>query len=233
MINKPNVLVAGFSRCATTYLYSLLKQHDQIHIPREKEVNYLHKFPLFLSHPDLVNIKFFFPESWYFSKFKSEKPIKIDFSVMTAYDKGSAQRIREKLGDIKIIFITRDKADHQRSVEKTMKNHGEKLAKHLKLYSNFEDYMGPYKRAFSDILIITKEDLARNAQGTMNTICQFLEIQPQKIDTKVYQNKSNTFFKDKHTNLSYPIFRSKRSILKIISYLMTNILAKNDTKRQS
>lgn len=124
---KPNVLVAGFSRCGSTYLYQLLRQHPDIHIPREKEINYLHKMPLFLSHPHLMNLKFFFPKSNYFRKFRNDKKINIDFSVMTAYDLESAERVKRELGDIKIIFITRNKEDHSKSVRKTMENHGEKM----------------------------------------------------------------------------------------------------------
>src|SRR3989344_7950317 len=118
-LSKPNVLVAGFSRCATTYLYSVLRQHPLIHIPEEKEINYLHKYPVLLSHPNLINPKFFLPRSWYYKKFNSSRPVRIDFSMMTSYDLGSAGRIRRELGDIKIIFITRNKEYHKKSVIKT------------------------------------------------------------------------------------------------------------------
>ncbi|RZD30459.1 hypothetical protein CXT76_02550 [Candidatus Parvarchaeota archaeon] len=104
MKNKPNVLVAGFSRCATTYLFNLLKQHPEIHIPKEKEINFLHKYPLLLSHPHLINPKYFLPKLIYYNKFRANKKIKMDFSMMTSYDLSSAKRIRILLGEIKKII---------------------------------------------------------------------------------------------------------------------------------
>ena len=40
---KPTVLVAGFPRSGSTYLYHLLKQHPDIYIPQIKEINYFNK----------------------------------------------------------------------------------------------------------------------------------------------------------------------------------------------
>jgi len=222
-MNKgPNVLVAGFSRCATTYLFNLLKQHNDVFIPEEKEVNYLHKYPLFLSHPHLVNIKFFFPRSLYYKKFKTKKPIKVDFSVLTAYDKTSAARIRRELGDIKIIFITRNKDEHKKSVAKTMKNHGEKVKFDLGMYGNFEEYIKPYRKSFENVLVLRKEDLEKDPGKTLRNIWNFLGVHEQDIDLWVYQNKSATYFKDKHkSNKAYRIFRGKRNLLKAGSYILT------------
>ena len=223
--DRPNVLVAGFSRCATTYLYNLLKQHPDIHIPEEKEINYLHKYPLLLSHPALVNPKFFMPKSWYLKKFKSDRKIKIDFSVMTAYDLDSSKRLMNELGDIKIIFITRNKKEHAQSVQKTLENHGEKMKINASYYSDFEKFMAPYKNTFSKVLTISMEDLSDNPEKTINKIWKFMEISREKINLKVYQNPSNNYFEDKHgSKLKFYKFRFKRNALKTVSYLLSSIV---------
>lgn len=222
MKNGPNVLVAGFSRCASTYLFHLLKQHPDIYIPKEKEVNFLHKKPHFLSHPQLLNLTFLRSRGWYSRKFDTEKPIKMDFSVMTAYDLMSAERVKNDLGDIKIIFLTRNKKDHQKSLKMTMKNHGEIVKVDFKPYSNFEKYMKPYRENFSNVLVISKEELAKNTKQALKKIFKFLELSEIKIEMGVHQNKSATYHEYRYlSRLSYPAFRLKRNTLKATSYVLT------------
>lgn len=224
MDDKPNVLVAGFSRCASTYLYNLLRQHSKIHIPEEKEIGHLHKKPLLLSHPDLPNVKYYLPRKIYHRKFKSKKPIKVDFSVMTAYDLTSAKRIRKQYGDIKIIFLTRNKKKHMESVKKTLKNHGELLAFDTEQFSQFEKFIGPYKKNFSHVLEMKMEDLTKQTERSLSKIFNFLEIEKENINLAVYQNSSKTYHKDKHGSRSkFLIFRIKRNILKIISHLIKTL----------
>lgn len=227
MVSKPNVLVAGFSRCATTYLYNVLKQHPDIYIPEEKEINCLHKYPVLLSHPHLVNPKFFLPRSWYYRKFNFKKPVKIDFSMMTSYDLGSAERIRRELGDIRIIFITRDKEEHKKSVIKTIINHGEKVPFDVEKFSNFEIYMKPYKKQFSHVLHITKEELEKNPKKTLAKTTRFLDIDNFGFNFDVYKNPSGSYFEDKHgSKQAYRTFRLRRNALKAVSYVLSLIVGK-------
>ena len=40
-MKRPNFLGIGFPRAGTTYLWSVLRQHPQIFLPEEKEINFL------------------------------------------------------------------------------------------------------------------------------------------------------------------------------------------------
>ena len=58
-IKKPNVLVAGFPRSGSTFLYHLLTQHPEIYIPKIKEINYFNKDHFFLGNPEIINPRYF------------------------------------------------------------------------------------------------------------------------------------------------------------------------------
>ena len=80
-IKKPNVLVAGFPKCGSTFLYHLLKQHPDIFIPNIKELNYFNKDHFFISDPEILNPRYFKSADWYYGFFKSNKKTIIDFSI--------------------------------------------------------------------------------------------------------------------------------------------------------
>ena len=232
----PNVLVPGFPRAGTSYLYNLLKQHKDIDVTSEKEIGWWRKFPLLTSHPKLINMKFFYPRIWYYKKFKVKKKIIMDFSVMASYDKTSARRIRKELGNIKIIFVIRDKEQHQRSIRNSIiKHHGEKIRIDTSIYSNFEKYIDEYKRVFESVMIVHFEDLTKNTNRTLKEIYSFLELDYHGIDTDIYEKSYKVKFKDKDKKKSefsdkikFFKFRVKRNIWKTVSFVFTRLFSKSD-----
>ena len=188
----PNVLVAGFPKCGSTFLYHLLKQHPDIFIPKIKELNYFNKDNFFLSDPEILNPRYFKPFSWYLSFFRTNKKVVIDFSILSALDFGSAKRVKNRLGDIKIIFIVRDKRDYIRSVEKfVLKERGDPNV--AKKYSNFADYMGNYKRFFSSVLLVKLESINKNPEKELNRITKFLELKKWKFNTRVPKHETKEY----------------------------------------
>jgi hypothetical protein len=238
-IIKPNVLVPGFPRAGTSYLYNLLKQHEDVDVTEEKEIGWWRKFPLLTSHPHLINLKFFYPKSWYYKKFKLKKAIRMDFSVMAAYDKTSAERIKKELGDIKIIFIIRDRGAHEKSIRNTLiKQHGEKIKCDTSIFSNFDEYIDEYKKVFSEVLIVDFAEMTKKPDSFLKKVFTFLELKQQKIDTDIYKKAYKVKYEERYkikfggrSRKEFMIFRAKRNMAKIISYIAT-VLLKNSKIRE-
>ncbi len=186
---KPNVLVAGFPKSGSTFLYHLLKQHPDIYIPKIKEINYFNKDNFFLGEPEILNPRYFKSRKWYYSFFKTNKKIAIDFSIMSAYDITSAERIKKELGDIKIIFITRDKKEFKNSLKNFLKKEKMPL-EDLEKYSNFNYHVKNYERYFSHINIINLKDLIKNPKKELDTLMKFLKI--KKYDFNLNMPKHET-----------------------------------------
>ncbi len=189
-IKKPNVLVAGFPKCGSTYLYHLLKQHPDIFIPKIKEINYFNKDNFFLSYPEILNPRYFKSLKWYYGFFDTDKKIVIDFSILSALDVGSAKRVKDLLGDIKILFIVKNKEKFLESLKKhTLSEDGNVSLQ--KQYSNFEYYINFYKNIFSRVHVINLEDLNKNPNEEMKRIVSFLKIKEHNFNMRVprYENK--------------------------------------------
>jgi len=130
-MNLPTIYAAGFPRCGTTWIARCLNQHPEIHAPMKKhpkypylvkkEIHYLNKTPMDLINIESINPGFNRNISEYTHFFHDTK-INIDFSICSAYDLECASRVKEVLGDVKILFFVRDKEDHKKSIEVLTKN---------------------------------------------------------------------------------------------------------------
>jgi len=196
------VIVAGFPRCGSTYLANILRQHPHICVPEMKEINYFNKTPKYLSNPNVVsrnNKKNF---EWYKSLFDHDKKILMDFSILIAYDPNAPKRIKEKLGDIKIIFITREKEKHKESVYKIQKILGgipdisykeylEKYDFYANHYSNFEEPIQRFKKNFSKVGIFNIID--NDTKKEIRKIIKFMGLKDHKdINWDVFRNDSKS-----------------------------------------
>ena len=211
----PNVLIAGFPRCGTTYLYNLLKQHQEVSVSKEKELQWFNLYP-FGFYPNLktFNKRFLRTQKRYLNLCDfSNKEVRIDFSVMTAYDKKSANRIYKKLGDIKIIFLTRNKKTQMRSIEKMIKINGFNNKEVDKEWINKRG-IAPFKKQFSKVLILSlvEGDLIKNLKKIFN----FLEISDS--------NLSNFDFNvDKHKSFTHKLLRKTIVRRKIYFFMIKPI----------
>jgi hypothetical protein len=209
---KPNTLIAGFPRCGTDFLYGLLKQHPQISVSSKKEINFFNLKPYFLSDPEILSPRIFKKEEDYFKHFIKRRKIILDFAIMSAYDTSSSKKIKELLGDIKIIFIIRNKKKHQKSIKNLIKAHGGNVVG-AKRYSEFEKYITPYKKIFSRVYVTSLEKISKK-EG-IKDLLKFMEIREYNFDYNLSKHTIEEIKKE---------FNLRSKIKRKIYYLILNIL---------
>ena len=200
MKNKPNVLVAGFPKSGSTFLYHILKQHPDIFIPKIKELNYFNKDNFFLANPEILNPRYFKSKNWYFSFFRTNKKVVIDFSILSALDLTSAKRVKKLLGTPKIIFIIRNKEDYFKSMKKFIISEGGNPSKNLKDYLEIESYIENYENYFSKILIVSLEKINENPKEELSKLTKFLSLEDYKFNLEVPRHETSKY-KMKFINL--------------------------------
>lgn len=205
-MKKPNVLVAGFPKSGSTYLYHLLKQHPDIFIPKIKEINYFNKDNFFLSNPEILNPRYFKPISWYYDFFDTNKKTIIDFSILSAFDLVSAKRVKKELGDVKIIFITRNKKDYLMSIKKFVEKEGGD-PKVVDKYEDVKFYIDNYKKYFSKILIIKLESINKDPKKELDRITKFLNLKNHNFSIEM-NSRSKHETKTYKMNFSQKIKRN-------------------------
>lgn len=206
-MKKPNVLVAGFPRSGSTYIYQILKQHPDIFIPKIKEINYFNKDNFFLEDPTVLNPRYFKAKEWYFNFFNTNKKIVMDFSILSSFDVGSAIRVNNLLGDIKIIFITRNKEDYMNSIQTIITNWKSQSSNHGN-FGNIDYYMGFYYSIFSNVYILNMGIFNEDPNKEMQRLMRFLGIKQYYFNFKVNRHKS----KDSKPISNFDLFRRKSYI---------------------
>ncbi len=215
----PNFLIAGVAKAGTTSLYYYLAQHPEVDIPRKESFYFAREFyenapgdkpPLFRDKSRII-----FSEEGY-DKFYAHCHKKAIGEVSTCYaylHESSIRLIKEKLGDIKIIFILRD------PVERAFSAYRQSLGKGAELLSFKEaleaeksrmekrwDFMWYYadvgfyakqikafKDNFSRVNIFLMEDLASRPQQVMKEVFQFIGVDDRYVpDTKFRYNVTDT-----------------------------------------
>lgn len=199
---KPNALVAGFPRCGSTFLYYVLRQHPDLFIPSIKEINYFNKDHFFLADPEILNPRYFKSKKWYYNFFRTDKKIVMDFSIISALDVGSAQRVKKELGDIKILFVTRDKEKFKNSV-KTMMAQWDENYDWKEDYSDYDYYIKNYKLNFSKVYVISVEKINKNPQKELNKIMKFLDLKNHKFNLNVLKHETKNQRKSFRGTLPY------------------------------
>lgn len=112
---KPNFIVAGASKSGTTALFHGLKQHPDIFLPPTKELHYF-SYPELYKRTNGPGDKYIIRTiitSWdaYLSQFQKANvgyQARGDISPSYLFFPSVAQRIRDKLGPIRIIIILRN-----------------------------------------------------------------------------------------------------------------------------
>lgn len=101
-LNLPNLLCVGAQKAATSSLYHMLTQHDQVYVPEIKE---RHFFDARDYQPDL---------DIYGKHFKGAEdyPVRVDITPAYLFMPQVAERILESLGDeTKILILLRNPID--------------------------------------------------------------------------------------------------------------------------
>ena len=216
-MKKPNFIIAGFPKCGTTSLYHYLNEHPQIFMPNQKELHFF-TFEILSKLKngprDKIVKKTQINNSDKYLKFYRE--VKNEIAIGDAspsYINYPTQfpKIKEYLNDPKLIIVLRDPINRaysnylhlkreQRetlSFKEAINMEEERKSKkysdfwYYKFNSTYHDKLVKAKEIFSDVLIITTEELSNNNEATMKKVYKFLDVD---LSFKAKQN-SNKFNK--------------------------------------
>lgn len=216
----PNFIVAGVAKGGTTSLYYYLSQHPEIEIPRKETFFFAQNFFENMPSDGLPYFRqksrIFFDEKKY-NKLYVKCNNKAVGEVSTCYcyfHKDSIPLIKEKLGDIKIIFILRNPVERAFSAYKhfflrhrceplsfneAIRQEKIRMQKHWDFMWYYTD-MGFYaeaikqfKKNFSNVKIFLAEELANKPQWVMKEIFQFIGVKDSfAVDTGFRYNISSS-----------------------------------------
>jgi hypothetical protein len=219
----PDFVVAGVARAGTTTLYNLLKNHNQIYLPKIKETNFFSdvkskdKDDYILPKDDKeYHTKIIKDWSTYLNLFKNARAneqLTGDISPSYMWDHNSAKRIKNKNDNAKIIITLRSPVERTISHYKMNYYIGHESEKNfLKAIDKKDDgfwgggncylrcsfYYDALKSFYdnfgvSNILVIIHEDWITNQIETLNRITEFLEI-------KDFSNNYYTYTHDNEIN---------------------------------
>ena len=228
---KLSFILAGFSKCGTTSLSSLLNQHPDIFIPMDE--------PGYYNNKDYDQHWF---KEHYHSFYDQRKEASIlgdgsTFYSTIEFEYISAQRIKKEYPNIKLIFIARDPILRIESSFKEFHNSGQdwginapfdletcikefpQIVEDTKYWSRIQNY----RQYFSDtnIKVILLEEFINNPSKVTQEIFAFLGAGKFNIDKLTKLNSSES----KYIDTKY-----LRKIRK--NPLLTKQLAKLSKKRQ-
>jgi len=168
-MKKPNFIISGFPKCGTTSLHHYLNEHPQIFMPSQKELH-------FFTFKILSKLKSG-------PKDKIVKETQIDSS-------------EKYLNDPKIIIVLRDPINraysnylHLKREQRETLSFNEAIdAEEERIKNKYSDFwyykfnstyfekVVKAKEVFSDVLILTIEQLNKNPEKTIKQVCQFLKV---------------------------------------------------------
>jgi len=213
MNNLPNFLVVGFPKCGSTSLHYFLDVHPEIFMPEQKEIHFfsydkvnpLNKGPKDKHVKKLQIGKF----KDYKKLFKPIEDIQLAGEVSPSYvnyPKDCIPKIKETLGNPKIIIILRDPIDRAYSnylhlyrekretlgfydalkEEEKRKQLGYSDFWYYRFNSDYYEKVVAYNDAFKEILIVEAEQLKANTKKTMSKVYKFIgvseDFEPENID---------------------------------------------------
>ena len=205
MIHKPNFLIVGAAKSGSTSLYQYLSQHPEVFMPVNKEPNYFVAEYQQKMSKDSPNYKrsinrMVFNKENYYELFQganlNEKAIG-EATVTYLYKYNYAiPRIKEELGNLKIIIILRNpilRAFSQYSYiyelgfeklcfEDALIEEKERLNKNWAStfayvdQGMFYEQVKAYKKEFKNVHVLLLEDLIKNENKEMSKVFNFLSV---------------------------------------------------------
>ena len=245
---QPNFIIAGVARCGTTSLFHYLKQHPEIGMSKVKEPKYFSSLDLSLPQhgegDDTVFSKVITDESSYdnlFTGLEKYKVIGEGSSDYFYYHKTVIPRIKEKLGDVKIIIclrnpverafsayscLVRDSREHL-SFSNALNKEDERISKNwdwMWHYTNgglYAEGLEHYKKMFTNVKVVFFEDLETRPEVVLNEVFHFLNVKTNiSIDTSTkysHSGKPKSKLASLLASRKYPlIFWVRETVLKII-----------------
>ena len=186
MMPKPNLIVIGAMKCATSTVCEYFEDHPDVWMLARGE-------PRFFSHDEIYAEG----EAAYCAKFADHTTERYigegsnDYAAMARYPK-AAERMAAFNPDMKIVYMVRDpiariKSDFiQRRVDsgdQIPPTLPEAVARHPEIFLDASRYwtqLQAYRAHFSDdqIFVGVMEDLSRDREAFLERLCGFLDITP-------------------------------------------------------
>ena len=203
MVKKPNFIIVGAMKAATTSVYSYLKQHPDIFMTRVKEPMFFNNYKksqdfLIIGSKSKNKIKTISEYYALFDEAKSEKLLG-EASPSYIYDKKTPSLIKKYLPNTKIIIILRQPIDRAysnflhvlrsgrevfSSFEDSINNESKRIEDNwspLYHYINKGYYSEQIERYFNEfpignIKILLFEDIIQNTKECLIDIFRFLQV---------------------------------------------------------
>lgn len=235
----PNFIIPGVAKAGTTSLYYYLDQHPEIDIPRKETFFFARDF--YLKHPDggppyfRDRSRVVFSEAEY-DKFYAHCNKKAVGEVSTCYAyfyKQSIPFIKEKLGDVKIIFLLRNPVERAfsaykhfaRSQKEPLSFSDALLQEKARMEMNWDfmwyyadlgfyaEQVKAFKNNFNNVHVFFSEDLQKNTDKILQKIFKSINVSEDvKIDTTIKYNMSDARFDNFRSNYLYGNLFSKKII---------------------
>jgi len=224
--DKPNFIIAGISKSATSSLAVYLSQHPEIYTPNDKNPNFE---PRFFVREIIKNISNSDPlkkhilknsildEKEYFDLFNNKSNhVKYGENSVHYFNhpNESIANIKKFLGDIPIIIILRNPIDRlisnwkyiqldllplhdSLSTEEERKRNGYNSFWLYKEQSNYSEKIKKFKESFSKIKFIIFDDFVLDPNNVLNQCLDFLEINNFTFNTnKIYNKTEQSYYLD-------------------------------------
>ena len=215
-MKKPNFIIAGFPKCGTTSLHHYLNEHPEIFMPEQKELHFFtYKILSKLKNgpkDELVKETQINSSEKYLSYFQNvKKEIAIgDASPSYINYPSEFLKIKKYLNDPKVIIILRDpinraysnylhlKREHRETMsfqdaigaeEERIKNKYSDFW-YYKFNSTYYQKIVKAKTTFSNVLILTIEELDKDPIITMKKVYKFLGVN-NNFSFKIISEKFN------------------------------------------
>ena len=215
-MKKPNFIIAGFPKCGTTSLHHYLDEHPEIFMPEQKELHFFtYKILSKLKNgpkDELVKETQINSSEKYLSYFQNvKKEIAIgDASPSYINYPSEFLKIKKYLNDPKVIIILRDpinraysnylhlKREHRETMsfqdaigaEEERINNKYSDFWYYKFNSTYYQKIVKAKTTFSNVLILTIEELDKDPIITMKKVYKFLGVN-NNFSFKIISEKFN------------------------------------------
>lgn len=204
-IKRPNFIVLGAPKCATTWLYDCLKIHPEVFLPSTKELEFFGTYNYYLG------------EKWYSEHFIDTKQEKIcgDISVDYFHSAEAPEQIARfyQGNPPKLILMLREPISrvlsyyNYRVLYGTAGSSFEDAIKHRFFYNLFVDsgkYIHFYKNYLKyfpreNIKIILFDDIKKNSRNVLMDVFSFLEIN-ENFYSSEFEKVSNKGLSIKNIN---------------------------------
>lgn len=243
-MNLPNFLIVGFPKCGSTSFHYYLNEHPEVFLPRQKELHYFTSHILAkqrngkgdaevkkLQAKEASQYHKFFKEAAGFNMVGEASPSYINYPEVIP-------RIKESLGDVKIIILLRDpvKRAYSNYLHLVRENREDQPffealqleeERKSKLFSDFWYYLfnstyldkvRAYAEAFSEVKVVTFERFVKDPEAGMKEIYQFLGVDPSfrvpNLDTTY--NPGGSYKKNPITNFVFGQSKLKTFLRRVL-----------------